>query len=145
MMFLKLHRVSRAARREAALGVNSRDDHVVADLGPRPAFDPVGNQRHAQINAANLDRAEAEELRADLRQAEDELLRHPSSQGLGAGLLFCFGVEVLGAIQIMRGLGVDGPERTLLAAMLAAFVIFLTYMTARAGASSRSEGQGHAS
>lgn len=131
MNFIERTLLDLRARGEAAHAVDSVDDHIVAALGPRPVFDPVGNAEHGWVGDALNNQAELGEWRDDLRQREDELTRHPSVMGMNVFLVLLFGVEVLGATLVMRTVGYENPERLILGAMLGAFVFFITSLAAR--------------
>jgi hypothetical protein len=129
MKFLRLLErrfLARTARREASLDVDSIEDHVIASLGPRPVFDPVGNPVHARV-AADLQRAaEIEEWRADLREQEDLRTGYISVPAGTAVLSALYIIEVLGCVLILRSLGFPNPERLLFGLGLAALIFTLT-------------------
>lgn len=129
MSFLGKNRIDQDARREALAGVNSVDDHITRRLGPRPRdFDPVGNHEHGQVATALGRRAEISDWTDDLRRAESEASRHPNPTGLSVGIVFCFLVEVLGGVLVMRAVGV-GEERLPLGIALGLALIGITAVT----------------
>lgn len=124
-------RLARAARREAILGVDSGEDHILADLGPRPVFDPLNSPEHARI-AADLNRtAEAEEWRSDLQREEDVQTGHVSTPSAMVSLVFLYFVEALGCTFVLRSLGFESPERILFGLGLAAIIFVLAAGVAR--------------
>lgn len=138
-LFNRQASIEQAARRDALAGVKSIDDHIVLRLGPRPKnFDPVGDHNHGKVAAALGRRTEIAEWSDDLRRAQAEAGRHPSTVALNIGILFCFLVEILGGILIMRALGVGEGERLPLGVALGLALIGITAVTSqRAGATSQ--------
>ena len=126
-------RAVRKGSREAAIGVNSGEDHGIGEFGLRPEFDPAGNLEHAQVSHNLNNLAEIEELRDDLRSEENELSRHFSPYVLSLGLLALFVIEAVASIQVIRALGYEGEERLSFGLMLAAFLFFITYLAANMG------------
>jgi hypothetical protein len=118
------------------------EEYVVRELGPRPAFDPVGNTRDAQIAKSQANRSELEELEEDERRIEDQLAQQPGAWGLRIGLVFAIAAEAFGSILVMKALGRENPERTILGVMLAVATVFftgwVTERSARANNSARS-------
>jgi hypothetical protein len=123
---LERRALTRAARREATVDVDSMEDHVIAALGPRPAFDPLHNPEHGRV-AGDLYRvAEITEWQSDLRELEDVRTGHVSVPGGTVLLLALYIIEALGCILILRTLGFLNPERLLFGLGLAALVFVLT-------------------
>lgn len=130
MSFLGRKTIDEDARREALAGVNSVDDHITRRLGPRPKdFDPVGNHEHGQIATALGRRSEIGDWTDDLGRAETEASRHPNRWGLTVGIVFCFLVEVLGGVLVMRALNVGEGERLPLGVALGLALIGITAAT----------------
>lgn len=123
------------ARTDARHGLDSVEDRIVAECGPRPKLDPVANPEHGQLVAALAERVRIEELREDLARVEDELAKHMSPLLLGLGLLAAMAIEVLGALLIMRALQVPSNERLPLGLALAFALIGITAVVAHRTAS----------
>lgn len=140
-LFPKGASLEHAARRDAAAGVNSGDDHVTRRLGPRPrGFDPVGDHEHGQVASALSRGTEIAEWTDDLRRNEAEKLQHPSALGLTIGIIFCFLVEVLGGILIMRALGVSESERLPFGIGLGLALIGITAVTSHRATTTEAPG-----
>ncbi len=130
------------ARREALAGVNSVDDHITRRLGPRPKdFDPVRNYEHAQIARALGRRVEIGEWTDDIGRAETDASRHANVWGLNAGIVFCFLVEVLGGVLVMKLLGRDEGERLPLGVALGLALIGITAATSNRTAAAPGGGE----
>ncbi len=126
LKFLTRRTLARAARREAQIDVDSMENHVISNLGPRPAFNPLDNFEHAQV-ARDLNRtSELEEWRADRRELEDQRAGLISVPGGAALLLTLYIIEALGCVLILRSLGFPNPERLLFGLALAALIFTLT-------------------
>lgn len=117
------------ARRDARFGLDSGEERVTAELGPRPEFDPVGNREHAQL-VASLDPVQLDELREDLVRAEDDAEKHLSPTLLSIGLVVAVVIETVGAVLVVKGLGVSESERLPVAVALALAVVGITVATA---------------
>lgn len=131
MNFLDRYRLRRAAEADRRAAADSLDLRVEEALGRRPAFDPVGNHEHRVMSSALNGRAEVEELEDDIRRLEDELARYPSVVALTLGLIAALVGETLGAILVMKSLGVEGPERTVLGVLLSVAIVGGTALVAR--------------
>lgn len=112
----------------------SREDITSTILGSVRSFDPVANPIHQRmIQRANELRVELEELRDDLREVSSRLTGHTSSWILIPALVLLFNGEALGCLLLMGWLGVENPERWVLALMLASGLFLLTMLSARRG------------
>jgi hypothetical protein len=136
----------REARVDARAGLDSVDSRIVAELGPKPSFDPVANPEHGELARALGDRARLEELREDLTRAENEAGNHAPPLLLTVGFLFFIGVESWGCFMIMKELGIRPAERLPLGIALALAVVGVTsvaaHRTAADGGSSGGSGVG---
>jgi len=119
------------AREHAKFGGNLVEQEVLARLGPRPGWDPNNNLEHGHIAHDLHNRAEIEELEEDLRHEEDEMSHHPSPGALNASLVFLFCAEFVGSSLVARALGLENPEKSIVAALLACFAFFVTFVTVR--------------
>lgn len=117
------------ARADARLGLDSGEDRVTVELGPRPVFDAVGNPEHARLAVAQ-DGVVIAETREDLMRAEDAAERHASPTMLMAGVVVALAIETIGAVLITRALGLPPAERLPLGFALATAVIGITAVTA---------------
>jgi hypothetical protein len=122
--------VERQARVDARAGLDSVESRIVAELGPKPAFDPVGNPEHGQLAYALAERARVEELRDDLTRAENDAGNHAPASLLTLGFLFFVAVEAWGCFMVMKELGVRPTERLPLGIALALAVIGVTSVAA---------------
>lgn len=120
----------RGARRDAHSDLQSADDRIVAELGPRPKFDPVANPEHGEFSRVLGERVRIEELREDITRADDVSAGRAPPLAFTLGLVVAVAVEVLGAILIMRVLGVPPSERLPLGLALAVTLIGITGATA---------------
>jgi hypothetical protein len=123
--------LDRRAREDARLNIYEPDAYVLATLGPEPAFDPVGNLRHANVGS-RLQDPRIEEGEADIRRVEEDLARHPNAHFLIAFLIVLLFVESAGAIYVMRAIGIDSPERIVFGTALAACIFFTAWLLSRA-------------
>ncbi len=123
--------LDRRAREDAQLNIYEPDAYVRATLGPEPAFDPVGNLRHANVGSLLQD-PRIEEGEADIRRVEDDLARHPNVHLLFGCLALLLLVESVGSIYVMRAMGVDSPERIVFGTALAACIFFAAWLLSRA-------------
>ncbi|MCC7537474.1 MAG: hypothetical protein IT379_14720 [Deltaproteobacteria bacterium] len=130
--------LGRGAEADAAASVNSGTDRVTAAIGERPGFNPTENAEHALVAKA-LDRAELEELREDLRRAEEEASQHIPPMLIFLGLVLAVAVEVVGSVLILRAVGVPASERLPLSVALAATIIGITAAAARFTATPRND------
>ncbi len=106
--------LNRRAQEDAQLNIYEPDAYVLATLGPEPAFDPVGNLRHANVGS-RLQDPRIEEGEADIRRVEEDLARHPNAHFLFAFLMVLLFVESAGAIYVMRAIGMGSRgDHTLL-------------------------------
>lgn len=121
--------LSRTASMDARAGLDSVEDRIIADLGPRPVLNPAGNPEHARHVAA-LDQTRIEELRDDKTRVENALQGETSPLVLTAGLVAAFLVELLGAVLVTRAMGIAASERLPIGFALAAAVFGLTAATA---------------
>lgn len=118
------------ARLDAAAGINSVEDHLLGILGPRPSWDPVGNQWHHRLQE-RMSPSILSELREDLRRAEEELSHHSSPTAVAVVIVLLFFTEAIACVLLMRTLGLENPERAVLGIALAAFLFFMTYLLTR--------------
>jgi len=123
--------VGRQASEDARLGIDAAELRLQADIGRKPEWNPVENAEHAGVAETLGARAELEELQADERRGEDELARHPSPGGLLILLVLAAVIEAFGGILIMRSLGRENPERTLLGIALAIGTLGFTAFVAK--------------
>lgn len=130
MNILKQLIVTRGARADARLGLTSAEDRIVAELGPRPQLDQK-NHEHAALAATLADRTKVQELKEDIAAAEDSLAAHPPPFLLTLGLVFTIGVEFVGAVLILRALGVPPNERLPLGLALSFALLGITAVLAR--------------
>ena len=131
MIFFRQRRVAEAARMDARARANSEDERIVAELGPRPVFDPRANHLHARVvRQFNLG-SEVGTAEGTLRVLQGERGNHSPSAPLAVaiGVLFC--VEALGSSLIMRATPLPEAERTLFGIGLAAALFFFTVVVAR--------------
>src|SRR5207244_538436 len=142
MNIIKKWVVQRGARLDARHGHDSVEDRVVGELGPRPKLDPASNIEHAELARTLADRAVVEELRDDVRRAEDGTSNHAPALLYTTGLVLTVVIEAVGAILIMRTLGVSPTERLPLALALAVALIGITAATAHRTSVARSAGTG---
>jgi hypothetical protein len=126
MNALTRRQLTREARSDAELDVDSVDLRVVEKLGTPPGWDPVANHLHGQVVEGLHRTPELEDLEADRERARRELARHPSPLVLSLGILAAFVVEVMGAILIMRSLEVPALERFFLGTALACSLVGFT-------------------
>jgi hypothetical protein len=133
--------VGRQASKDARLGIDATELRVLADLGKKPEWNPVENAEHMAVAESLGGRAELEELRADERRGEDELARHPSSKGLVVLLTLAAVIETFGGILIMRSLGRENPERTLLGIALAIGTLGFTAFVAKSASGRTPSGE----
>lgn len=115
----------RAARIDAQLGLESRGDRTLVALGAQPKLD-TKNPEHARWLFTLSQNHKREELREDIAQVEDELAKHESSLFLGIQIVVALGIETLGAVLLMKVLGLSPAERLPLAFGLAIALIGLT-------------------
>ncbi|MCU1349807.1 MAG: hypothetical protein JWO56_2837 [Acidobacteria bacterium] len=124
--------VEERARYDAQLGIYQPDTYVVASQGAVPQFDPLGNLEHANIGSHLQDPTIAE-LEEDIREAEDELARHPSALLLVIFLVLLLVLELAGGIFVMQTLGIENPERIVFGSALAICVFFTAWLASRTG------------
>lgn len=129
MNILKRASVARGARADAQSGENSVEERIVAELGVRPRLDPAGNAEHATFVSALQSGASIEELREDITRLEDAAAHHRPTFLLTLGLVLAVAVEVVGALLIMKAVGVEPNERLPLGLALALALIGLTAVT----------------
>lgn len=117
-----------AAEKDAThgIGVEAEHEHVVRRLGLRPALNPAGHERHAQIAASLAKAAELDEVRHDLAVAEEERHGHSSPRLLGIGIVVLLGAEFSAALLALSALGLTGIELAVLSAALTAGLVGLT-------------------
>lgn len=140
MNLFKQRTIEQGAREDARHGLDSVEDRIVAELGPRPKLDSTGNPEHAEFVTALQDNVRIAELREDLVRAEDVASNHYPPILYTAGLAVAVAAEVLGAILIMRALGVRPAERLPLGFALALALIGITAVTAHRTSARASEG-----
>jgi len=118
------------ARGDAARGIYQPDSYIVASQGPEPSFDPVQNLAHASVGSRLQDPTIAE-LEEDIRRDEDELAHHPSPQLLVTFLIVLLLLEAVGAIYVMKTIGLPNPERIIFGSALAVCVFFTAWLASR--------------
>lgn len=128
------------ARSDARAGLQSADERNTSQLGPRPTFDPAGNERHAAFARARANQAEVEELREDIARAENEATEQVSTWLSSFGLAVALVVEFAGSILIMDVVGVSDRERLPLSLALAFAVLGITALAAQRTSSPSSDG-----
>ena len=129
--FLHNRAVKKAAIIDANLDKSQVDDSITALIGRRPAYEPQTNPTHLALSRA-ISPVERTELEDDLRDVQSDLAERPSLLGMNLIGALLFVVEVLGALLIMKALGLQNPERTVYAIALASSLFFLTSRLARA-------------
>lgn len=129
MNFFEMWTTQANARKDAKVGVDSCDDFVGSVLGERPVFNP-SLPDHAKMDAdLKLDTTGHE---AELQRLEDEVTQHPSRLLTGWGLAGCYAAEALACVSLMKSLGFQNPEKTVIGLMFAACVFWLTTKAAEA-------------
>lgn len=131
MSGLRTWRLTRGARRDAGQAVDSAEARILAELGPRPVFDPTHNHRHAMVSDALLLGPRIEERQGDLMAQEDERGRHHPLWLFRLLLGAAIGVDALGGFLVMRALDVPEQERWPLGIALAFLLILLTAAVAK--------------
>lgn len=131
MNFFDQLRIRLAASADRRASVDSLELRIEEVLGRRPTFDPVGNHLHRVMSTALNNRVDVEELEDDIRRLEDELSAYPSVLALSLGLVAALVGETLGAILVMKSLGVEGPERTVLGGLLSVAIVGGTAFVSR--------------
>lgn len=137
MSFLKNWWMQRGAEADARSGLDSIEERIVANLGPRPKVDSSTNAEHADLVTTLANHTRVEELREDVAREEDAFAHHASPALLTLGLVVAIAIEVLGAILIMRVLGVRPAERLPLGLALALALIGITAVTANRASARR--------
>jgi hypothetical protein len=134
--FCRNRSVKKQAIIDAGRGKPQADDSIMALIGRRPTYEPQNNPTHLAWSRA-INPVERTELEDDLRHVQSDLAESPSLLGMTMIGALLFVVEVLGALLIMKALGLQNPERTVYAIALASSLFFLTSRLARAQESSR--------
>lgn len=130
-------RTDRIAREDARLGVDAKERRMVADLGLSPAEErDTFEQRRAIADAAAT--SDIEELREDVRRAEDltVIVGSPAPYTLAAVVAAL--TEFAGAVLVLRSIGVPAAHRVLPALALTTALIALTRALAQASAKATS-------
>lgn len=130
MTLLATWRARQAARRDAALGINSLDHLVVALLGPRPVVDPA-NLRHAGQIAAMRPTLARRDWEDDLRAREDAYAGETSPTLLLVVLVAITAIEIVGGCRVMKAIGVVGKDQILFGCALGLGLLSLTLFVAR--------------
>lgn len=125
---------ARAARKDAALGVDAKERRMTADLGLSPAEIDRNTYEYRRAVQEATDTSRLEELRDEARRAEDLRVLVGSPFLFTLGLVVCWAVEFAGAILILKSLGIPAAHRVLPALALTAALIGLTHVTVRATA-----------
>jgi hypothetical protein len=123
-------RIRRAARQDAALGINSVEQLVLALLGPRPSIDP-NNPRHASLVYQARPAPVQQDREEDLRARQREYAECTSPAILLPAIILIALVEFWGAIRVMKGIGVNEAERIPFGVALGAFLLVLTLLVSR--------------
>lgn len=133
--------VAYGAKVDARLGIDSTEDRIIAELGPAPKFDPVGNPEHGDIAATLADRSTIAELKEDVTREEDALTNHAPPFLYTLGLIAAFGVEFVGSVLLMKALAVEEGERLPLASALTLAIVGVTAIVAHRTSSRKKEGE----
>jgi len=136
MTFFDNYHIARVARTDAMRGVSQAEDSIIARIGNKPVYEPQSNPSHLELSRA-INPVERNELEDDERQVQGELAESPSLMGMDLLVAVLFLAEVLGALMVMRALGIQNPERLIYATSLAAFIFFLTGRLSQAQERSR--------
>lgn len=125
------------ARRHARAGVDGKDRYITKTIGLPPAdvVKPSYEYRFAVQQAADVGRLE--ELREDLRRAQDLQAIVGTPGPYTAGLVVVWGLEAASSFLIMRALGIPSELRPLPALALTLAMIKLTKATVAATSTPR--------
>lgn len=123
-------RIRRAAHRDAAGGINSVEQLVVAFLSSRPAVDP-SNLRHAGLVAATRTTPLQRDWQEDLRAREQEYADCTSPVITLPAIALIVLIEIWGAVRVLKGMGVSPAERGPFGAALGLGLLALTLHVAR--------------
>lgn len=133
MAFLSTWRTQQAARRDAGLGINSMEAHVVALLGPRPAIDP-NNLHQAGRLAAGRAAPERRDWDDDHRIQQAAAVEHISPTVILPALVLIALIELWGGVRVMAAVGVGRREQLPFGLALAFFLLVLTLAVSRRAA-----------
>lgn len=123
------------AARDATREVDGRERFLLEHLGPEPvAFDPAGNEEHAQVARDLALEPEIRELEDDERRAENLVpsLGTPTGHAIGIALIAL--IELWGSMLVVRSMGVPPAYRVLVALGLTLAILYLTHKTAESSA-----------
>lgn len=135
MSLFSQRRTRQAAQRDAELGINSVDEHIITLLGPRPIIDP-NNLRQAGRIADARSSLLRRDLDDDLKAREDAYADHTSPFVILPLLIVITAIEIWGGTRVMRGIGVVGKDQTLFGIALGIGLQALTLFVARRARSS---------
>ena len=127
-----------AARRDAELGINSVDQFVVGQLGPRPVLDPSNLRQAGRVADARMSplRRDMEE---DLKAAERAYADCTSPFVTLTLLLAITVIEIWGGMRVMRAIGVVGKDQAFFGIALGIGLQSLTVFVARRARSATHE------
>jgi hypothetical protein len=123
------------ANRDAGKAVDGRERFLLERLGPEPvAFDPAGNEEHAQVARDLALEPEIRELEDDIRRAEDLEPSLGTPTGYAIGIAVIAAIELWGSVLVARSIGVPSEYRVLFALGLTLAILYLTHRTAESSA-----------
>ncbi|MBL8635209.1 MAG: hypothetical protein JNM40_18425 [Myxococcales bacterium] len=131
-------RARQAAQRDAELGINSMEQFVMGQLGPRPVLDPT-NLRQAGRVAESRVSPLRRDLEDDLRAAESAYVDCTSPVITLTLLIAITVIEIWGGIRVMRAIGVVGKDQVFFGIALGIGLQSLTVFVARCARSSARE------
>ncbi|MCC6217863.1 MAG: hypothetical protein IT376_23600 [Polyangiaceae bacterium] len=122
-MIFKHWTVTSGARRDARAGLDSAEDRIIGELGPRPEPDAARNPEYGRAVATLAERHRIDEANEDLTRAEDTRDDHtaPLFYNIGIGLMVLF--EWFGAMQIASTLVQSPTARVPVSLMLSVAII----------------------
>lgn len=120
------YRSKQAAQHDAAAQVDSVEERLIAQLGPRPELDPVKNHTHARMVRALNQRADLAEGRRGVERLEEAKAEFPATALLLFGLVAAFMIEAFSGYLIMKSFELPGIERLPLGVACAAALFAFT-------------------
>lgn len=120
------YRLRQAAQHDAAAQVDSVDERLIAELGPRPELNPVKNHAHARMIRALNQRPELVEGRSEVERLAAAKAEFPATALLLFGLITSFMIEAFGGTLIMKSFELPPIERLPLGVACAAALFAFT-------------------
>lgn len=119
------------------------DTAVIAVIGPRPELDPFDPAIEYTTETIAEAKLEQHTRKASMQRAEDALIKYPSRNALRCGLAALCGGESVGTALLLRDVGVDAPDRYVLAPLGATFLFLFVGLVVKYGIQTDRDGHQH--